>query len=112
MAANPLVGGIEHAGVHIALKKIIKLDQEKRQQASSEGSEVSQFGQAVIEGLTVEQLKSWISQNRPCFLLLLIFENTTPEVQRMVKAKIASVKKELKSQKHTGGKLLVEKLNL
>uniref|UniRef100_A0A182F8N9 PUM-HD domain-containing protein n=1 Tax=Anopheles albimanus TaxID=7167 RepID=A0A182F8N9_ANOAL len=112
LAANPLVGGIEHAGVHIALKKIIKLDQEKRQQASSEGSEVSQFGQAVIEGLTVEQLKSWISQNRPCFLLLLIFENTTPEVQRMVKAKIASVKKELKSQKHTGGKLLVEKLNL
>uniref|UniRef100_A0A2M4BGH9 Putative puf family rna-binding protein n=1 Tax=Anopheles marajoara TaxID=58244 RepID=A0A2M4BGH9_9DIPT len=112
LAANPLVGGIEHAGVHIALKKMIKLDQEKRQQASSEGEEISQFGQAVIEGLTVEQLKSWIGQNRPCFLLLLIFENATPEVQRMVKAKIASVKKELKTQKHTGGKLLVEKLNL
>uniref|UniRef100_A0A2M4AJE2 Putative puf family rna-binding protein n=1 Tax=Anopheles triannulatus TaxID=58253 RepID=A0A2M4AJE2_9DIPT len=112
LAANPLVGGIEHAGVHIALKKIIKLDQEKRQQASSASEEISQFGQAVIEGLTVEQLKSWISQNRPCFLLLLIFENATTEVQRVVKAKIASVKKELKTQKHTGGKLLVEKLNL
>ncbi|ETN61829.1 penguin [Anopheles darlingi] len=112
LAANPLVGGIEHAGVHIALKKIIKLDQEKRQQASSEGEDISQFGQAVIEGLAAEQLKSWISQNRPCFLLLLIFENATPEVQRVVKAKIASVKKELKTQKHTGGKLLVEKLNL
>nr|XP_040223438.2 protein penguin [Anopheles coluzzii] len=109
LAANPLINGIEHAGIHIALKKMIKLDQEKRQLA---GDDVSQFGLAIVEELAVEQLSAWITQNRPSFLLLLIFENSTEEVQQMLRKKVVPMKKELKSQKHTGGKLLAEKLKL
>lgn len=53
LAANPLINGIEHAGVHIALKKIIKLDQEKRQQDASS----SQFGSAVLDNLTEDGVR-------------------------------------------------------
>uniref|UniRef100_A0A182PAK3 PUM-HD domain-containing protein n=1 Tax=Anopheles epiroticus TaxID=199890 RepID=A0A182PAK3_9DIPT len=110
LASNPLTNGIEHAGIHIALKKMIKQDQEKRQLAGDD--DVSQFGLAIVEELTVEQTSAWIGQNRPSFLLLLIFENSTEEVQQMLRKKVAPLKKELKAQKHTGGKLLVEKLKL
>ncbi|XP_050071893.1 protein penguin [Anopheles maculipalpis] len=109
LATNPLVNGLEHAGIHIALKKMIKQDQEKRQQG---GEDVSQFGFAIVEELTVEHAASWIAQNRSSFLLLLIFENSTEEVQQMLRKKLAPLKKELKAQKHTGGKLLGEKLKL
>lgn len=107
LAANPLVNGVEHAGIHIALKKMLKLDQEKRQQ---DGEDVSQFGQALVEALTDERLSTWIAQNRPSFLLLLTFENSTVAVQKMLREKLLPLKKQLKAQTHTGGKLLVEKL--
>uniref|UniRef100_A0A182K363 PUM-HD domain-containing protein n=1 Tax=Anopheles christyi TaxID=43041 RepID=A0A182K363_9DIPT len=109
LASNPLINGIEHAGIHIALKKMIKQDQEKRQPG---GEDVSQFGLAIVEELTVEQMTVWITQNRPSFLLLLIFENTTEEVQQMLRKKVVPLKKQLKTQQHTGGKLLAEKLKL
>ncbi|XP_035891394.1 protein penguin [Anopheles stephensi] len=109
LASNPLINGLEHAGIHIALKKMIKQDQEKRQLA---GEDVSQFGFAIVEELTVEHAGTWIGQNRPSFLLLLIFENSTDEVQQMLRKKLVPLKKELKAQKHTGGKLLAEKLKL
>ncbi|XP_058062880.1 protein penguin [Anopheles bellator] len=111
LSTNPLVNGIEHPGIHIALKKIIKQDREKRQE-NPESNDVPQFGYAIIEELSKEQLKAWIAQNRPCFLLLLVFENATQNVQQLLKQKLLSLKKELKAQKHTGGKLLAEKLKL
>uniref|UniRef100_A0A182R5P3 CPL domain-containing protein n=1 Tax=Anopheles funestus TaxID=62324 RepID=A0A182R5P3_ANOFN len=107
LAANPLINGTEHAGLHIALKKMIKQDQEKRQLA---GEDVSQFGLAIVEELTVEQTSTWITQNRTSFLLLLVFENSTEEVQQMLRKKLVPLKQELKAQKHTGAKLLAEKL--
>uniref|UniRef100_A0A182LW26 PUM-HD domain-containing protein n=1 Tax=Anopheles culicifacies TaxID=139723 RepID=A0A182LW26_9DIPT len=109
LAANPLINGTEHAGLHIALKKMIKQDEEKRRLV---GEDVSQFGLAILEELTVEQTSAWITQNRTAFLLLLVFENSTEEVQQMLRKKLAPLKKELKAQKHTGGKLLAEKLKL
>lgn len=108
LAANPLINGIEHAGVHIALKKIIKLDQEKRQEDATS----SQFGTALLDNLTEDTIKTWIGQNRPCFLLLLIFENSSDPVQKQLKQKLKSAKSELKKQTHTGAKLLVQKLKL
>ncbi|KXJ70629.1 hypothetical protein RP20_CCG022878 [Aedes albopictus] len=108
LAANPLTNGVEHAGVHIALKKLLKLDQEKRQEDAAS----SQFGSAVLENLPDEAIKSWTTQNRPCFLLLLIFENSSEAVQKQLKQKLKSVKADLKKQSHTGAKLLVEKLKL
>ncbi|XP_055524133.1 protein penguin [Wyeomyia smithii] len=108
LEANALLNGIEHAGVHIALKKIIKLDSEKRQQDAT----ASQFGEAIVEQLEKESITTWIQQNRPCFLLLLIFENSIESVQKKVKQTLKPVKAELKLQKHTGAKLLLEKLKL
>lgn len=108
LAANPLTNGVEHAGVHIALKKLIKLDQDKRQ----EDANSSQFGSAVLDNLSSEAIKSWITQNRTCFLLLLIFENSLEPIQKQLKQKLKSVKTDLKKQSHTGAKLLVEKLKL
>lgn len=106
---NPLVPGVEQAGMHIALKKIIKLDQEKRQE---EGEDCSQFGSAVMEQLSDEVIKSWTAQNRPSFLLLLIFENSTESVQKELKQKLKALKGELKKAGHAGAKLLLEKLKL
>lgn len=106
---NPLVPGVEQAGMHIALKKIIKLDQEKRQE---EGEDCSQFGGAVLEQLSDEVIKSWITQNRPSFLLLLIFENSPEPVQKELKQKLKSLKGDLKKAGHAGAKLLLEKLKL
>lgn len=106
---NPLVPGVEQAGMHIALKKIIKLDQEKRQE---EGEDCSQFGSAVLEQLSDEVVKSWIMQNRPSFLLLLVFENSTEPVQKELKQKLKSLKGDLKKAGHAGAKLLLEKLKL
>ncbi|KAL1378393.1 hypothetical protein pipiens_015611 [Culex pipiens pipiens] len=106
---NPLVPGVEQAGMHIALKKIIKLDQEKRQE---EGDDCSQFGSAVVEQLSDEVIKSWTAQNRPSFLLLLMFENSTEPVQKQLKQKLKALKGELKKAGHAGAKLLLEKLKL
>ncbi|XP_053683411.1 protein penguin [Sabethes cyaneus] len=108
LEANPLVNGIEHAGLHIGLKKIIKLDSEKRQQDENS----FQFGKAIIEQLEDESVATWVQHNRPCFLLLLIFENSTDSVQKQLKQKLKSVKPKLKLQKHAGAKLLLEKLKL
>lgn len=106
---NPLVPGVEQAGMHIALKKIIKLDQEKRQE---EGEDCSQFGSAIIDQLSDEVIKSWITQNRPSFLLVLIFENAVESVQKQLKQKLKTLKAEVKKQSHAGAKLLLEKLKL
>lgn len=108
LEANPLCKGIEHAGLHIAVKKIIKLDSEKRK----EDDNCSQFGKIVIENLSDESVQSWVQQNRSCFLLLLIFENSTTAVQKQVKHKLKPCKTVLRKQDHTGAKLLVEKLKL
>lgn len=65
---NPLVPGVEQAGMHIALKKIIKLDQEKRQE---EGDDCSQFGSAVVEQLSDEVVsydcKTFLNKIKPTF---------------------------------------------
>uniref|UniRef100_A0A182N5H7 PUM-HD domain-containing protein n=1 Tax=Anopheles dirus TaxID=7168 RepID=A0A182N5H7_9DIPT len=104
LASNPLVNGTEHAGLHIALKKMIK--------QNAAGDDESQFGRAIVDALTDDQAAVWITQNRTSFLLLLAFENSTADVQQTLQKKVSAHKKVLKAQKHTGGKLLAEKLNL
>lgn len=70
LAANPLTNGVEHAGVHIALKKLLKLDQEKRQEDAAS----SQFGSAVLENLPDEAVRFRILHPYVClFSLKLIY---------------------------------------
>lgn len=99
--------GIEHPGLHIALKKIIKNDKERS--ANSEPT----FGSQVVKGLSEEALSVWVELNRACFILLNIYENCQDEtVQSELKELLSTHLSTLKKQKHTGAKLLMDKLGL
>lgn len=117
--------GIEHPGLHIALKKIIKNDKERS--ANSEPT----FGSQVVKGLSEEavyhfqqnlilnfyqhhfQLSVWVELNRACFILLNIYENCQDKtVQSDLKELLSTHLSTLKKQKHTGAKLLIDKLGL
>lgn len=98
--------GIEEAGLHIVLKKIIKNDKERLAQDSS----FPTFGNFLVQELTEDTLKSWISINRACFVLLNIVENNSEEVQKQVKKLLKPLMAQLKKQKFNGAQLLQKKL--
>ncbi|XP_033222257.1 pumilio homolog 3 [Belonocnema kinseyi] len=96
---------IEHAGLHLILKKLIQLSQvflEKKR---------TSFGQVLAERLDKEILENWIQVNRGCFLLILILENSTPAVVSTLSDKLESVKTKLKSLGSPGSKILIKKIN-
>lgn len=98
--------GIEEAGLHIVLKKIIKNDKERLAQDSNSPT----FGNFLVQELTEDTLKSWISINRACFVLLNIVENNSEEVQKQVKKLLKPLMAQLKKQKFNGAQLLQKKL--
>ncbi|XP_017030276.1 protein penguin [Drosophila kikkawai] len=106
--AAPQVSGIEEAGMHIVLKKILKNDV-KREGAIT-------FGQQLLENLAadVEVLNSWLSVNRACFVLVKLVENS-PSLLQSCKETISSEKslsQTLLGQKTPGAKMLATKLAL
>lgn len=98
--------GIEEAGLHIVLKKIIKNDKERLTQDSSNET----FGNLLIQELNEDTVKSWLSINRACFVLLNIVENNTDELQKQVKKLLKPHSALLKKQKFNGAQLLQKKL--
>lgn len=101
----PLVVGIEEAGMHIVLKKILKNDGKR---------EGTPFGQQLLQSLAPETLKSWLGVNRACFVLVNLVEGS-PDLLAACKKIIASEKslrQDLLSQKTPGAKLLATKLDL
>lgn len=52
----------------------------------------------------------WLTLNRGCFLLLVIYENGTESVQTQMKEKLKSYLSLLKKQKSSGAQLLLKKL--
>lgn len=48
---NEEILGIEHAGLHIALKKMIKFDMEKKK------NDLPTFGEAILENITKETVQ-------------------------------------------------------
>lgn len=98
--------GIEEAGLHIVLKKIIKSDKERLQQDSSSET----FGHLLIQELTEETLLKWITINRACFVLLNIVENNNEEIVKQIKALLQPHTSILKKQKFNGSQLLQKKL--
>ncbi|XP_022209174.2 protein penguin [Drosophila obscura] len=106
--AKPLVTGIEEAGMHIVLKKILKND------GKQEVEEGQSFGEQLLKHLTSDGLKAWLSVNRGCFILLKLVEER-PKLLDTCRTAIQAepeVSQLLKSQKTLGAKLLAGKLNI
>lgn len=117
--------GVEDAGVHIALKRLVKEDKVK-----NEGQE-SSLCKAVVEETTDEtvslkwkillfrdnnvksllQLLKWIPINRACFLLVNLLENAPEKEQQTLIGQLKTHVKEIKKQKALGGaKILLQKI--
>ncbi|XP_017143234.1 protein penguin [Drosophila miranda] len=106
--AKPLVTGIEEAGMHIVLKKILKND------GKQQVEEGRSFGEQILKHLTSDGLKAWLSVNRGCFILLKLVEER-PQLLDTCRTAIEAeeeVGQLLKSQKTLGAKLLAGKLNI
>ncbi|XP_061398365.1 protein penguin-like, partial [Musca vetustissima] len=99
--------GIEEAGLHIVLKKIIKNDKERL----TANAEATTFGSLLIQELNEDTLKAWLNINRACFILLNIFENNSTDVQKQMKTLLKPHMAALKKQKFNGAQLLWKKLN-
>lgn len=98
------IPGIEEAGLHVALKKIIKNDKER---SSAKGET---FGSILIRALSTETLKHWITVNRGCFILLNIVENNSESTVEALKELLKPIEDRLKEQTSSGGQLLLKKL--
>ncbi|KAI8128155.1 Protein penguin [Lucilia cuprina] len=98
--------GIEEAGLHIVLKKIIKNDKERLAKDSSSET----FGNFLVQELNEDTLKSWLSINRACFVLLNIVENNSEDLLKQVKKLLKPHTAVLKKQKFNGAQLLQKKL--
>lgn len=95
---------IEHAGLHMILKKLIQLNQiflDKKR---------TSFGEVLAERLDKGILENWIQVNRGCFLLIIILENSTPTVASTLLGQLESLKTKLKSLGSPGSKILIKKL--
>lgn len=62
--------------------------------------------------LFLAQVKLWIPLNRASFLLLVAFENGTPETCDKLRAVLKSNAALIKKQSHTAAKLLIKKLQI
>ncbi|XP_017056080.1 protein penguin [Drosophila ficusphila] len=103
--AAPLVSGIEEAGMHIVLKKILKNDGKR---------EGTPFSQQLLQNLSTDVLKVWLSVNRACFVLVKLVEESPALLDTCKKAIVAekSLSQTLVGQKTPGAKLLANKLNI
>lgn len=97
------IAGIEHPGLHVVLKKLIKSDQAKEDEDKS-----NRFGVSLVEKLTKETVEKWIPLNRACFILLTLIENNDETLQTKIKQLLN--KSALKKQQHSGAKILLKKL--
>lgn len=112
-AAAPIeqIAGIEHAGLHIVLKKILKADGERRDTAAADTEDVS-LGAALAEKLDAETVKQWLPLNRAVFLLLVAFETGTEATCERLRAVLQPNAALVKKQTHAAAKLLVKKVGL
>ncbi|KAG5891729.1 hypothetical protein JTB14_000332 [Gonioctena quinquepunctata] len=84
--------GIEHAGMHMLLKKLAKLDKNDSE------NKHHVFCSYLANKLDDEMLKIWLKLNRGCFLVVAIFENASEEIQSILRDKLKAHKKLLKKQ--------------
>uniref|UniRef100_A0A1A9WZ92 PUM-HD domain-containing protein n=1 Tax=Glossina brevipalpis TaxID=37001 RepID=A0A1A9WZ92_9MUSC len=98
--------GIEEAGLHFVLKKILKNDKDR----SAKNLDGETFGSLLIKELTTETLQKWITINRACFILLNIVENNSEDIKNQLKSLLKFNHMLLEQQKFNGAELLKKKL--
>ncbi|KAL1494562.1 hypothetical protein ABEB36_010140 [Hypothenemus hampei] len=97
------IAGIEHAGIHMTLKKLAKVDKLSIEQGKPT------FGSSLLNELSGNVLEHWLKINRGCFLLVAIWENNTNLIKKL-KSKLKPYEQLLQSQKTTGADILYKKL--
>ncbi|KAH8408996.1 hypothetical protein KR009_004982 [Drosophila setifemur] len=101
----PLVTGVEEAGMHIVLKKILKNDGKR---------DGTPFSQQLLQSLSTDVLNFWLGVNRACFILVKLVEDSPALLDSCKKAIAAekSLSQTLLGLKTPGAKLLAKKLNI
>ncbi|CAH1992102.1 unnamed protein product [Acanthoscelides obtectus] len=99
---NKEILGVEHAGIHMILKKITQHDK------SNSTSCDSTFGYILSEKLNSEILSTWLNSNRGCFFIVAVFENGSEETQKQLRSKLKKHVKLLKTLETPGAKVLVK----
>ncbi|XP_068978904.1 protein penguin isoform X2 [Bombus flavifrons] len=95
---------VEHAGLHMMLKKLILNDKELQEKGESS------FGKILVNHLETNIIEEWIECNRGCFLLVLLLENGTVSTVNTILSKLKPVMNILKSKSNPGAKILLKKL--
>lgn len=95
---------IEHAGLHMVLKKLIQYDKELQ------SKEEITFGEVLLPHLKRNTIETWIECNRGCFLLVLLLENETTSTVDALLTKLKPVMDILESKSNPGAKILLEKI--
>lgn len=95
---------VEHAGLHMMLKKLIQNDKELQEKGEST------FGKILVDHLETNIIEEWIECNRGCFLLVLLLENGTVSTVNTILSKLKPVMNILKSKSNPGAKILLKKL--
>ncbi|XP_014222554.1 pumilio homolog 3 [Trichogramma pretiosum] len=98
------IKAIEEAGLHMTLKKIIQMDQSRKEKQETT------FGEVLLEYLTEEVLENWVKFNRGCFLLVNFIKCESEECVKTLKEKLKNVKN-LKAESSKGAEILLENLN-
>lgn len=100
--AQSLVLGIEHPGLHVVIKKMIKNDKDKID------TEDLSLTKTIIDHLNESTLKIWITLNRACFILVTILEHASDESKNQLKSKLNI--KLIEKQNHVGSTVLLKKI--
>lgn len=95
---------VEHAGLHMMLKKLIQNDKELQEKGEPT------FGAILDNYLKADVIKEWIGCNRGCFLLIVLLENEMTSTVESIVSKLKPMKKILKLKIIPGAKILLEKL--
>ncbi|XP_017760998.1 PREDICTED: protein penguin [Eufriesea mexicana] len=95
---------VEHAGLHMMLKKLIQNDKELQEKSEST------FGEILINYLETNVIEKWIECNRGCFLLILLMENEAVSTVNILFSKLKPMMNILTSKSNPGAKILCKKL--
>lgn len=108
--------GIEDAGLHVILKKIIKNDKNRLEA----NDQCETFGSLLVKAISTETLEKWLTVNRACFVLLNIVENNNEQTKNELRNRMEPLRERIfgnetekepqqQQQQQSNGLLLLKK---
>lgn len=109
-----MMKGIEHSGLHMAIKKIAKLADFAKSFANhltpeTVRSELIKKEKIIFYSIFF-QFESWIEVNRACFVIVEVLEHADDETKTELKKTLAQHKSSIKKLSHSGAKVLLKNL--